>query len=300
MKKVAVLLLGSMVLTGCGSDESSDSRASNTYMGEIESVDQSNSSVSINSMSLDASHAEIKLNDMPINLIELDKGMQVDIEYDHGVAYEIELEPIVVGEVSQVSATDITINGQIFKHDGLTSNSNIAVNRRAMLFGYLNSSKEWVITAVYNADFLPNDVHEGPVSDLNQGTNTFKLNSTIVESKDYDDLNELRNGVWVEVEGTYHANTFIATDVDVEDVYDFSNVEMEGYITDINAEKTSMTLSSRTKVTITENTRFFKEDLQGNDIACDNSILALGAKVEVDLINKNGELEATEIELDND
>lgn len=78
MKKVAVLLLGSMVLTGCGSDESSDSRASNTYMGEIESVDQSNSSVSINSMSLDASHAEIKLNDMPINLIELDKGMQVD------------------------------------------------------------------------------------------------------------------------------------------------------------------------------------------------------------------------------
>lgn len=157
-----------------------------------------------------------------------------------------------------------------------------------------------IITAVYNADFLPNDVHEGPVSDLNQGTNTFKLNSTIVESKDYDDLNELRNGVWVEVEGTYHANTFIATDVDVEDVYDFSNVEMEGYITDINAEKTSMTLSSRTKVTITENTRFFKEDLQGNDIACDNSILALGAKVEVDLINKNGELEATEIELDND
>ncbi len=303
MKKVAILLLGTAVLTGCGSDDSGDSndqRASSSYIGAIEAVDQSNNSVSISSMSLDATHAEIKLNDMPINLIDLDKGMQADIEYDHGVAYEIELEPIVVGEVSQVSATDITINGQIFKHTDLATNPNISVNKRAMLFGYLNASEEWIITAIYNADFLPNDVHEGIVSDFNQATNTFKLNSTIVESKDYDDLNELRNGVWVEIEGTYSANTFTAIDVDVEDVSDFSNVEIEGHITALNSDKTSMTLNGRTEVTITENTRFFKEDLNGDDVVSDNSILASGAKVDVDLINKNGILEATEIELDND
>lgn len=303
MKKIAILLLGTAVLTGCGSDDSGDSndqRASSSYIGAIESVDQSNNSVSISSMSLDATHAEIKLNDMPINLIDLDKGMQADIEYDHGVAYEIELEPIVVGEVSQVSTTDITINGQVFKHTDLATNPNITVNKRAMLFGYLNDSKEWVITAIYNADFLPNDVHEGIVSDFNQAKNTFKLNSTIVHSTDYDDLNELRNGVWVEVEGTYSANKFTAIDVDVEDVSDFSNAEVEGRVTALNLEKTLMTLNGRTEVTITANTRFIKENELGHDVVSDNSLLELGAKIDVDLINKNGALEATEIELDND
>ena len=300
MKKVAILLLGTAVLTGCGSEDSGDSRASSSFVGAIESVDQNNDSIKVGSKSLNVSHAEIKLNDMPINFIELNKGMQVDVEYDNGVAYEVELEPVVVGQVSLVTATDITINGQTFKHPNLAAAQNIIVNQRAMLFGYLNNSKEWVITAIYNANFLPNDVHEGIVSDFNQATNTFKLNSTLVESRDYDDINELSNGVWVEVEGTYSANKFIAIDVDVEDLSDFSNAEVEGYITALDDNKTSMTLNGRTEVTITANTRFFKEDVHGDDVASDNSVLVLGAKIDVDLINKNGKLEATEIELDND
>lgn len=300
MKKVAVLLLGTAMLSGCGSDDSSDSRASSSFVGAIESVDQSNDSIKVGSKSLNVSHAEIKLNDMPINFIELNKGMQVDVEYDNGVAYEVELEPVVVGQVSLVTATDITINGQTFKHADLAAAQNIIVNQRAMLFGYLNNSKEWVITAIYNADFLPNDIHEGVVSEFNPSANTFKLNSTLVESRDYDDLNELSNGVWVEVEGTYSANKFMAIDVDVEDVSDFSNAEVEGYVTALNANKTSMTLNGRTEVTITATTRFVKENTNGDDVASDNSILTEGAKVEVDLINKNGKLEATEIELDND
>ena len=50
MKKVAILLLGTAVLTGCGSEDSGDSNdhhASSSYIGAIESVDQSNNSVSI-------------------------------------------------------------------------------------------------------------------------------------------------------------------------------------------------------------------------------------------------------------
>ncbi|WP_122032077.1 DUF5666 domain-containing protein [Aliivibrio sp. EL58] len=300
MKKVAVLLLGTAMLSGCGSDDSSDSRVSSSYIGAIESVDQSNDSMTVGSKSLNVSHAEIKLNDMPVNFIELDKGMQVEVEYDNGTAYEVELEPVVVGKVSHVTSADITINGQTFKHADLAAKQNILADQRAMLFGYLNDSKEWVITAIYNADFLPNDVHEGVVSDFDRANNTFKLTSTFVESKDYDDVNELSNGVWVEVEGTYSANKFIAIDVDVEDVSDFSNAEVEGHITALNPEKTLMILNGRTKVTITENTQFFKEDKNGEDVTSDNSILALNAKVEVDLINKNGVLEATEIELDND
>lgn len=294
MKKVAVLLLGTAMLSGCGSDDSSDSRASRSYVGAIESVDQSNDSIKVGSKSLNVSHAEIKLNDMPINFIELNKGMQVDVEYDNGVAYEVELEPVVVGQVSLVTATDITINGQTFKHADLAAAQNIIVNQRAMLFGYLNNSKEWVITAIYNADFLPNDIHEGVVSEFNPSANTFKLNTTIVDSHDYDDLNELRDGVWVEVEGTYSSTTnkFVAIDIDVEDELDLSNAEVEGVITELSNGNTSMALNGRTHIIITNSTRF--------DDGLSQSTLKTNMKVEVDLINKNGKLEATEIELDND
>lgn len=292
MKKVAVLLLGSVVLTGCGSDDSGDSRASSSYIGAIESVDQSNDSMTVGSKSLNVSHAEIKLNDMPVNFIELDKGMQVEVEYDNDTAYEVELEPVVVGKVSHVTSADITINGQTFKHADLAAKQNILADQRAMLFGYLNNSKKWVITAIYNADFLPNDIHEGVVSEFNPSTNTFKLKSTIVESSDYDDLNELSNGVWVEVEGTYSSttNTFVAIDVDVEDELDLSNAEVEGVITDLSDGNSSMVLNGRTHITITNSTRF--------DDGLSLSTLKTTMKVEVGLINKNGVLEATEIELD--
>lgn len=291
MKKIAILLLGTAMLSGCGSDESGDSRASSSFVGAIESVDQNNDSIKVGSKSLNVSHAEIKLNDMPINFIELNKGMQVDVEYDNGVAYEVELEPVVVGQVSLVTATDITINGQTFKHPNLAAAQNMIVNQRAMLFGYLNDSKEWVITAIYNADFLPNDVHEGVVSDFDRANNTFKLNSTFVESKDYDDVNELSNGVWVEIEGSYNTTSkiFDATDVDVENELDLANAEVEGYVTTLNNEKTSMTLNGKTVIAITENTRF--EDGTKDQ-------LKVGSKVDVDLINNAGQLQASEIEFD--
>ncbi|WP_300176029.1 DUF5666 domain-containing protein [uncultured Aliivibrio sp.] len=291
MKKVAILLLGTAMLSGCGSDESGDSRASSSFVGAIESVDQNNDSIKVGSKSLNVSHAEIKLNDMPINFIELNKGMQVDVEYDNGVAYEVELEPVVVGKVSHVTSADITINGQTFKHADLAAKQNILADQRAMLFGYLNDSKEWVITAIYNADFLPNDVHEGVVSDFDRANNTFKLNSTFVESKDYDDVNELSNGVWVEIEGSYNTTSkiFDATDVDVENELDLANAEVEGYVTTLNNEKTSMTLNGKTVIAITENTRF--EDGTKDQ-------LKVGSKVDVDLINNAGQLQASEIEFD--
>lgn len=248
--------------------------------------------MTVGSKSLNVSHAEIKLNDMPVNFIELDKGMQVEVEYDNDTAYEVELEPVVVGKVSHVTSADITINGQTFKHADLAAKQNILADQRAMLFGYLNNSKKWVITAIYNADFLPNDIHEGVVSEFNPSTNTFKLKSTIVESSDYDDLNELSNGVWVEVEGTYSSttNTFVAIDVDVEDELDLSNAEVEGVITDLSDGNSSMVLNGRTHITITNSTRF--------DDGLSLSTLKTTMKVEVGLINKNGVLEATEIELD--
>ena len=105
---------------------------------------------------------------------------------------------------------------------------------------------------------------------------------------DHEDLAELNKGVWVEIEGNFNTD-FIANDVDVENELDLANAEVEGYVTTLNDEKTSMTLNGKTVVAITENTRFedgLKEQLK------------VGSKVDVDLINNAGKLQASEIEFD--
>ena len=77
MKKVAILLLGSAVLTGCGSDDSGDSRASSSYIGAIEAVDANADTMTINSMPLSLASTHIELNGHYVNSNELAAGMQV-------------------------------------------------------------------------------------------------------------------------------------------------------------------------------------------------------------------------------
>ncbi|WP_375320333.1 DUF5666 domain-containing protein [Aliivibrio logei] len=308
MKKVAILLLGTAVLTGCGSDDSGDSndhRASSSYIGAIEVVSPNFDSIEVNSMTLDLSHAKVELNGSTFEESLLSAGMFVDVEYDNGVAYEVDIEPTMIGEVTEVTQSTITVNGQILPTKTSFVDKDL-LNKNAMLFGYVDKDNKWVIIAGYDlGSSYRFDLHQGKIS--SEPTNTsFNIDSLVVDysnnSIDSEDRRDLTLGAWVEVEGTYDnaSKEFIADDVDVEDDLDLSNVEIEGYITTINADKTSMTLNGRTEVTITENTRFFKEDLHGDDVASDKSILEPGAKIDVDLINKNGILEATEIELDND
>ncbi|OCH36396.1 DUF5666 domain-containing protein [Aliivibrio fischeri] len=294
MKKVAVLLLGSMVLTGCGSDESSDSRASRSYIGAIESVDQSNDSMTVNSMPLSLANAHIELNGHYVDKNNLVAGMQVDVEFDDGVAYEVELEPEIVGVVEEVQAGSIKVNGQLFTFSNLDV-SNIVVGDWVMLSGYMDSAPKWVLTAINEIDFTTQALHEGKISALNLNTKTFKIGDVDVEYSgaflEHDDEAELSDGVWVEIEGSYNtvSKIFDATDVDVEDDLDLANAEVEGYVTALNNDKTLMTLNGRIDVVITENTRF--EDGIKDELKVDS-------RVDVDLINNAGQLQASEIEFD--
>ncbi|MDD9156840.1 DUF5666 domain-containing protein [Aliivibrio sp. S4TY2] len=293
MKKVAVLLLGTVMLSGCGSDDSGDSRASRSYIGAIESVDQSNDSMIVNSMPLSLASANIELNGHYVNSTELDVGMQVDIEYDDGVAYEVDIDPEIVGMVTDVTPTTITVNGQVLntKKD---FTGNALEGKRAMLFGYVDQHEHWQINAAYEVGSIPVlDLYEGRITSVptfgsfNIGTLSVNYSNNNIDS---EDRHELKQGAWVEIEGRYDsANNFSAYEVDVEDGLDLANAEIEGYVTAINTNKTSMTLNGKTVVAITENTRF--EDGIKSD-------LAIGRKVDVDLINNAGQLQASEIEFD--
>ncbi|AAW87337.1 hypothetical protein VF_A0267 [Aliivibrio fischeri ES114] len=294
MKKVAVLLLGSMVLTGCGSDESSDSHASSTYMGEIESVNAHADSMTVNAMPLSLSSAQIELNGHRVSSSELEIGMQVDVEYDDDIAYEVDIDPEIVGIVSEVTANTIKVNGQV-----LNTAKDFTVNnfkgKRVMLFGYADQNGNWTINSAYEIGSIPvQDLYEGKItstptlSSFNIGTMNINYSNADIDS---DELHKLKQGVWVEIEGSYDetSKVFTAYDVDVEDDLDLANAEVEGYVTALNHDKTLMTLNGKTDVVITENTRFedgIKDELK------------IGSRVDVDLINNAGQLQASEIEFD--
>ena len=293
MKKIAILLLGTAVLTGCGSDDSNDQRASSSYIGAIESVDANADTMTINSMPLSLASTHIELNGHYVNSNELAAGMQVDVEYDNGVAYEVDIDPEIVGIATSVTDTNITVNGQVFEHANLASHLVGSTDNRVMLFGYANEAGKWVINAIHEANFLPvEDLYEGKITFINKANNFFNIGTMKVDYSnarmDHEDLAELNKGVWVEIEGNFNTD-FIANDVDVENELDLANAEVEGYVTTLNGEKTSMTLNGKTVVAITENTRFedgLKEQLK------------VGSKVDVDLINNAGKLQASEIEFD--
>ncbi|WP_394135366.1 DUF5666 domain-containing protein [Aliivibrio fischeri] len=293
MKKVAVLLLGSMVLTGCGSDESSDSHASSTYMGEIESVNAHADSMTVNAMALSLSNARIELNGHYVDSTELEPGMQVDVEYDDGIAYEVDIDPEIVGIATLVTESEITVNGQVFEHANIAKDLIGTNSNRVMLFGYVDQAGKWVINAIHKANFLPaEDLYEGKITSIDKASSHFNIGTMKVDysnaGMDYEDLAELKVNAWVEVEG--HFNTdFRAYDVDVEDDLDLANAEVEGYVTALNNDKTLMTLNGRTDVVITENTRF-EDGIKDQ--------LKVGSRVDVDLINNAGQLQASEIEFD--
>ncbi len=295
MKKVAILLLGTAVLTGCGSDDSGDSndqRASSSYIGAIEAVDANADTMTINSMPLSLASTRIELNGHNVTSNELAAGMQVDVEYDNDIAYEVDIDPEIVGMVTGVTSTTITVNGQTLDTTKDFTSNNFE-NKRVMLFGYAEQNGNWKINAAYEVGSIPvEDLYEGKITSIDKANNFFNIGTMKVDYSnarmDHEDLAELNNGVWVEIEGNFNID-FMANDVDVENELDLANAEVEGYVTTLNYEKTSMTLNGKTVVAITENTRFedgLKEQLK------------VGSKVDVDLINNAGKLQASEIEFD--
>lgn len=298
MKKVAILLLGTAMLSGCGSDDSGDSRASSSFVGAIEAVNVNADTMTVNSMPLSLASARIELNGHYVDSTELDAGMQVDVEYDDGVAYEVDIDPEIVGIATLVTDSAITVNGQLFEYANIAKDLVGTDSNRVMLFGYVDQNGKWIINAIHKANFLPaEDLYEGKLISIDEINHIFTVDGLIVDYSsvhlDQDDISELQIDAWVEIEGFYDLDTktFKANDVDVEDGLDLANAEVEGYVTTLvlNNGVGMMTLNGKTVIAITENTRF--EDGTKDQ-------LKVGSKVDVDLINNAGQLQASEIEFD--
>ncbi|WP_105901630.1 DUF5666 domain-containing protein [Vibrio gangliei] len=293
MKKTLLCLSMAALLSACGGSSSDDSNSSNgaatpTKLNGVASA-VSDTQITVNEYTLDAQNAEVSYDDITWSLQDIQVGMRLEVETNRrGTAEEIDIEPNLVGEISDVNADSIVVNGITVS----TANINTAFTQGDWVFvnGFFDANNTWQTDGVFIVNGVNQAEIEGTVSQASDSR--FFIGATEVDfaSVAVDDGRAPVNGDWVEVEGYMQGAVFIATEVEVENDDRYSDMELEGTITWVNNEKSVIELNGRTTVAITATTRF--EDGVQSD-------LIEGAQVDAELLNGDSGLEATEIDFEN-
>ncbi|MCF7353208.1 DUF5666 domain-containing protein [Vibrio sp. CK2-1] len=296
MKKTILCLSVAALLSACGGSDSDSSNSSNTTSTPSQlngmATQVTDTHVTINDYQLNAQSAEISYDDQAMTMQDIQQGMRIEVETDRsGNAEEIEIDPNLVGIVSAVNADSIVVNGVTISTAGVATT--FTKDNWVFANGYFNDAGEWQSEGVFSVTTMHEAEIEGMVSQLT--AHSFFIGSTEIDYStahvDLDDAHTLANGDWVEIEGYMNDNSgvFVASEVEVENDDQYSDMELEGTITWVNNEQTSIELNGRTQVAITANTDF--DDGEQAD-------LIEGARIEADLINGDSGLEATEIEFE--
>lgn len=310
MKKLALISVVGLILTGCGGSDSNsngsndnNTQAPSAVQGTIDSV--TGNTIVVNGYSYQVASANYAGEDVAI--ADLEKNMMVSISsntrsasaYTSGA--QVGLEPTIVGLIS-----DANHNNGTFKVNGIaltfTDLSREIENGDWVMVSSLptaNAGYKVLSVVKFEHSNLTESVEvEGLISDLDSNAKTFKLGASL--NVDYsnaqidndDSTSNLSNGLWVEVTGSIADSVLKADEVEVEDFDEIDNdTEIEGIITWVANDKSSFDLSYKGRFLVNDNTRY--ED--GN-----KSNLTVGTEVEVTTKQANGENIATEIEFEHD
>ncbi|MCK8080929.1 DUF5666 domain-containing protein [Vibrio sp. 1CM24A] len=306
MKKLALISVVGLILTGCGGSDSNsngsndnNTQAPSAIQGTIDSV--SGNTIVVNGYSYEVDSANYAGEDVAI--ADLEKNMMVSISSNarsasaHTSGAQVGLEPTIVGLISNTNH-----NNGTFKVNGIaltfTNLSGEIENGDWVMVSSLptaNAGYKVLSVVKFEHSNLTESVEvEGLISDLNEST--FKLGANL--SVDYSiahidndkSSNGLSNGLWVEVTGSMVGSILQADEVEVEDFDEIDNdTEIEGIITWVANDKSAFDLSYKGRFLVNDNTRY--ED--GN-----KSNLTIGTEVEVTTKQANGENVATEIEFE--
>lgn len=306
MKKLALISVVGLILTGCGGSDSNsngsndnNTQAPSAIQGTIDSV--SGNTIVVNGYSYEVDSANYAGEDVAI--ADLEKNMMVSISSNarsasaHTSGAQVGLEPTIVGLISNTNH-----NNGTFKVNGIaltfTNLSGEIENGDWVMVSSLptaNAGYKVLSVVKFEHSNLTESVEvEGLISDLNEST--FKLGANL--SVDYSiahidndkSSNRLSNGLWVEVTGSMVGSILQADEVEVEDFDEIDNdTEIEGIITWVANDKSAFDLSYKGRFLVNDNTRY--ED--GN-----KSNLTIGTEVEVTTKQANGENVATEIEFE--
>ncbi|OED89123.1 DUF5666 domain-containing protein [Vibrio crassostreae] len=308
MKKLALISVVGLILTGCGGSDSNsngsndnNTQAPSAIQGTIDSV--SGNTIVVNGYSYQVDSANYAGEDVAI--ADLEKNMMVSISSNarsasaHTNGAQVGLEPTIVGLIS-----DTNHNNGTFKVNGIaltfTDLSREIENGDWVMVSSLptaNAGYKVLSVVKFEHSNLTESVEvEGLISDLDSNAKTFKLGASL--NVDYsnaqidndDSTYDLSNGLWVEVTGSMAGSVLKADEVEVEGFDEIDNdTEIEGIITWVANDKSSFDLSYKGRFLVNDNTRY--ED--GN-----KSNLTVGTEIEVTTKQANGENVATEIEFE--
>ncbi|KHT61163.1 hypothetical protein RJ45_22825 [Photobacterium gaetbulicola] len=295
MKKMALASLVAMTLAGCGGSSGSGGSAEEVKTGRLDgqvaNISHSNKTLSVNGYSLRSEGAPVIYRDgVTLPFGELVNGMRVQIDADNNRIETMKLDPSLTGVVTAINGDQFTVNGITMTFAGL---GEITVGDWVMVTTYPLADGSVEVVAVQKVPDLGFVEIEGPVSQLDSAAYTFKLGTVTVDYSQakVDDDDELSNGAWVEVYGDMHGTTLVATEVDVEDDFDYDDTEIEGVISWVNNNLTQIELNGRLRIEVNDRTEF--DDGRRED-------LASGRWVEVEMAYRSGRLIATEIEFEDD
>lgn len=305
MKKLALVTIIGLILSGCGGGGSSDSGSTPKpdikpeakpalVEGTIDKVNGSN--IIVNGRSYQVASVNYANTPLADGVSVLKPQMMVQVSDVARAGATVFLDPTLLGKVTAVNHTTntFTVNGVELSFAQL--NKEIEINDWVMVSALPMATETGVgykvlsVIEVENTDLAGKYELEGTLSQLDSAASTFKLGQVVVDYANIQLEPTIGNGDWVEVTGQMSNGVFVATEVEVDnydDNEDFDDAEIEGVVTWINKEKTLFTLNARGQFVINNSTRF--EDGTRNN-------LKTGALVEVTAIN--GVAKEIEFELD--
>tara|TARA_Y100001960_G_scaffold244244_1_gene258699 strand:+ start:176 stop:1315 length:1140 start_codon:yes stop_codon:yes gene_type:complete len=299
MKKFALASFVSLVLVGCGGGSGSDSDANKTesfsIQGTIDSVQ--GDSITVNGRHYKVSRVEYK--DRSLTRTSLQPNMMVEISGSQAksASVTVEIEPTIVGQISDINGTSFKVNGISLTFDSLPE-SDVENGDWVMVSSLPTADAGYKVLSVvaFESSEAPNEVEvEGFVNNLDLNRLSFTLGANLnvdYSASDSDDHHELANGLWVEVEGSMVSGTLQATDIDVEDYNELENgTEVEGVVTWVANDYSSFELNYRGKFVVTSKTRF-------EDGTREN--LKAGEQIEVTSQRQGSDQLAVEIQFETD
>ncbi|MCW8327726.1 DUF5666 domain-containing protein [Photobacterium sp. SDRW27] len=292
MKALMYAVMCCGLFVGCGGDSSdSSSGGSNGAVsktnGTVDRVSYTESVIGLNGRSLDASLAEVSYDDNEYGFDKVTVGMTVEVSYSDGNAQRIVLEPTVTGQISSLSADQITVNGLTFNY----SSNGLAVGDWVLVFARMHPDGSWETTSINKVDALSSAEIEGSLSGLDSTLSTFILGTVTVEfdNASVEDSRQLVNGMWVEVFGQFVDGRFVASVIDIKDNDDFEGLELEGIVTWVSEDKSLFEVAGHLIITVDDSTVF--------DDGNRESLLS-GAIVELELEQSGDSLVATRVDFE--
>lgn len=304
MKKLALISVVGLALSGCGGSGSDNNDSSSTLpaakpsaaIGSVESVDAKESTLTVNGYTYRVS--KVVYGNTPLALTVVQPNMMVKVDENiqkttdaHAV---VSLEPTITGRVTAIdyAKKTFTVNGVELQFDGLRTE--ISLGDWVMVSSLPTADAGYKVLSVVeiDVDHYPSigDMYEieGRIASIDANQSTFKLGANITVS--YHSVDQLKVGQWVEAEGKMEGDIFVASDVEIEGYDNLENdSDVEGIVTWVANDYSEFSLNYRGAFFVDNATRF--ED--GSKMS-----LKQGQEVDVSSVLRNGKRIATVVEFE--